>query len=232
MSVTGPQLLVAMDFNDINDCLALARQLDPQSCRLKIGKELFTTAGPAVVDSVQKLGFDVFLDLKFHDIPNTVAGAVKAAANMGVWMVNVHASGGQRMMEAARESLVLFSHKPLLIAVTVLTSMDQSDLNGIGITESPEAMVTRLASLAKVSGMDGVVCSALEAGAMKAQQGTDFLTVTPGIRPASTEAGDQRRVVTPEQAIANGSDFIVVGRPITQAEDPAAACAQIVNSIQ
>lgn len=231
MSVTGPKLLVAMDFNNRDDCLALAKQLNPEHCRLKVGKELFTAAGPAVVEAVQKLGFDVFLDLKFHDIPNTVAGAVKAAANLGVWMVNVHASGGQRMMAAARESLVLFSHKPLLIAVTVLTSMDATDLAGIGITESPQQAVARLAALAKASGMDGVVCSALEVGSMKATLGEEFLAVTPGIRPADTDAGDQRRVVTPEQAIASGSDFIVVGRPITQAESPAQACAAIAASI-
>lgn len=232
MPVTGPRLLVAMDFNNKEDCLNLAKQLNPEDCRLKIGKELFTAAGPAVVDAVQSLGFEVFLDLKFHDIPNTVAGAVKSAANLGVWMVNVHASGGRRMMEAAAEALVLFSHKPLLIAVTVLTSMDQSDLAELGIQEPPEAVVQRFAALAKAAGMQGVVCSAVEAAQMKTLHDSEFVTVTPGIRPANAEVGDQRRVVTPEQAIANGSDFIVVGRPITQAEDPAAACAAIAASIR
>lgn len=227
----GPKLLVALDYNNAADCLALANQLKPSHCRLKIGKELFTAAGPAIVESVQRLGFEVFLDLKFHDIPNTVAGAVKSAANLGVWMLNVHASGGARMMEAAVEAAQDFQQQPLLIAVTVLTSMDESDLAGIGIHQSPHQVVQGLAKLAKNSGMHGVVCSAKEIKAMKSQLGPEFLGVTPGIRPASAEVGDQKRVVTPEQAIADGSDYIVVGRPITQAANPAQACEAIAASI-
>jgi len=232
MTDTGPRLLVALDYNNADQCLNLVQQLKPTDCRLKIGKELFTAVGPSIVDTVQALGFEVFLDLKFHDIPNTVAGAIKSAAERGVWMVNVHASGGRRMMDAAKQALSAYSQPPLLIAVTVLTSMDASDLAGIGIVESPEAMVQKLAKLAQQAGMDGVVCSAMETQAMKAALGSAFLTVTPGIRPANAEAGDQRRVVTPEQAIANGSDYIVVGRPITQAADPAQACAAIAASIR
>lgn len=232
MSTTEPRLLVALDYKTTDDCLALVKQLNPVDCRLKIGKELFTAAGPAIIESVQKMGFDVFLDLKFHDIPNTVAGAVRSAANLGVWMINVHALGGERMMTAAKEALVSFSNKPLLIAVTVLTSMDATDLAGIGFNESPAQVVARLAALAKTAGMDGVVCSAHEAKQLKQQCGSEFVTVTPGIRLAAETQGDQRRVVTPEQAIANGSDFIVVGRPITQAENPAAAAAAIAASIR
>ncbi|SMF36772.1 orotidine-5'-phosphate decarboxylase [Alteromonadaceae bacterium Bs31] len=228
---SGPKLLVALDYSTADQCLALVKQLNPSLCRLKIGKELFTAAGPGVVESVQKLGFDVFLDLKFHDIPNTVAGAVKSAANLGVWMLNVHACGGARMMEAAVAALQAYQHKPLLIAVTVLTSMDESDLLGVGIKEAPETVVQRLARLAKDSGMDGVVSSAKEVNAMKSALGPAFLSITPGIRPATAAVGDQKRVVTPEQAIANGSDYIVVGRPITQAENPAQACAAIAASI-
>jgi len=229
--VKGPPLLVALDFADEKSCLNLVHQLNPQHCRLKIGKELFTSAGPAVVRAVQDLGFEVFLDLKFHDIPNTVAGAVKAAADLGVWMVNVHASGGKRMLEAAANALEVRQNRPLLIAVTVLTSMDEDDLKQIGIIEAPLQQVTRLASLAKDAGMDGVVSSAKEVTALKLCLGSHFLAVTPGIRPNSASLGDQRRVVTPEQAIAAGSDYIVIGRPITQADDPAAACAAIVSSI-
>lgn len=232
MPASGPRLLVALDFDNSRDCLQLVQQLNPSDCRLKIGKELFTAVGPTVVEEVQKLGFDVFLDLKFHDIPNTAAGAVKAAANLGVWMVNVHASGGSRMIAAAREAIQSCSHQPLLIAVTVLTSMDSSDLQELGVSLSPEQQVSRLAELARNAGVDGVVCSALEAAKLKQQLGADFITVTPGIRPANTDAGDQRRVVTPEQAVTHGSDYIVVGRPITQATNPAEVCARIAASIK
>jgi len=228
----GPRLLVALDYDNAEQCLKTVQQLNPKDCRLKIGKELFTAAGPSIVNAVQALGFEVFLDLKFHDIPNTVAGAINSAANLGVWMVNVHALGGERMMVAARNALASFQQRPQLIAVTVLTSMDASDLAGIGIQETPEQVVTRLARLAQQSGMDGVVCSAMETAQMKQALGNAFLTVTPGIRPVSAAQGDQRRVVTPEQAIQNGSDYIVVGRPITQAADPAAACAAIASSIR
>ncbi|MEC8428521.1 MAG: orotidine-5'-phosphate decarboxylase [Pseudomonadota bacterium] len=227
-----PRILVAMDFANAQDCLSLADRLDPTYCRLKVGKELFTVAGPQVVEGLMKKGFDVFLDLKFHDIPNTTAKAVKAAAELGVWMVNVHASGGERMMAAARNELEKRSGpNPLLIGVTVLTSMEASDLNQIGIARSPEEQVLHLAGLAKASGMDGVVCSAQEASMLSAQLGSDFCLVTPGIRPADAAADDQRRIVTPEQAVADGSHYLVIGRPITKAADPVSVCRSIAESI-
>lgn len=229
---TSSPIVVAMDFADAESCIALASRLDSKQCRLKVGKELFTAAGPDLVESLMGRGFDVFLDLKYHDIPNTTAKAVKAAANLGVWMVNVHASGGRRMLEAAREAIDSSSYQPLLIAVTVLTSMSQEDLLSIGMAVSPEEQVMRLATLAKSSGLDGVVCSAMEAEALKAELGQSFQLVTPGIRLADSVADDQRRIVTPEQALKNGSDYLVIGRPITQADDPAAACASINQSIR
>ncbi len=211
--------------------MALAKQLDPKLCRLKIGKELFTSIGPKIVEDVQALGFDVFLDLKFHDIPNTVGKAVKAAADLGVWMANVHAGGGRQMMENAREQLASFKSPPLLIAVTVLTSMDQATLNSVGVPTPPVEQVKLLARLATDAGLDGVVCSAQEVEMLKRECGDDFLCVTPGIRPAQSAADDQKRIVTPAQAVKNGSDYIVIGRPITQAPDPAAACRQIAQEI-
>lgn len=227
-----PRILVAMDFDNQQACLDMASRLDPSLCRLKVGKELFTAAGPQVVEALMGKGFDVFLDLKFHDIPNTTAKAVKAAAELGVWMVNVHASGGERMMAAARNELEKRSgNVPLLIAVTVLTSMEASDLAQIGIAREPQEQVLHLASLAKQSGMDGVVCSAQEASMLRSQLGSDFCLVTPGIRPADTAADDQRRIVTPADAIALGSHYLVIGRPITQAPDPVAACQSIAASI-
>ena len=227
-----PRILVAMDFANAQDCLSLADRLDPTYCRLKVGKELFTVAGPQVVEGLMKKGFDIFLDLKFHDIPNTTAKAVKAAAELGVWMVNVHASGGERMMAAARNELEKRSGpNPLLIGVTVLTSMEASDLKQIGIARSPEEQVLHLAGLAKASGMDGVVCSAQEASMLSAQLGSDFCLVTPGIRPADAAADDQRRIVTPEQAVADGSHYLVIGRPITKAADPVSVCRSIAESI-
>lgn len=228
----SPRILVAMDFDNQQACLEMASRLDPALCRLKVGKELFTAAGPQVVEALMGKGFDVFLDLKFHDIPNTTAKAVKAAAELGVWMVNVHASGGERMMAAARNELDKRSgNVPLLIAVTVLTSMEASDLAQIGIAREPREQVLHLASLAKQSGMDGVVCSAQEASMLSTQLGSDFCLVTPGIRPADAAADDQRRIVTPADAIAAGSHYLVIGRPITQAPDPVAACQSIAVSI-
>ncbi|SEK76627.1 orotidine-5'-phosphate decarboxylase [Atopomonas hussainii] len=224
-------ILVALDYPSQAQALALAQQLDPSLCRLKVGKELFTRSGPQVVEALQAQGFEVFLDLKFHDIPNTTAMAVKAAAELGVWMVNVHCSGGLRMMAACRE--VLDQHngtKPLLIGVTVLTSMEQSDLAGIGLDVAPQSQVLRLAGLAAEAGLDGLVCSAQEAPALKAAQPALQL-VTPGIRPAGSAADDQRRILTPQQALAAGSDYLVIGRPITQAADPAAALREIVSSL-
>lgn len=229
--VSAPRIIVAMDYSDEASCLNLARQLDPSLCRLKVGKELFTRCGPQVVDKIQALGFDVFLDLKFHDIPNTVAKAVKAAADMGVWMVNVHASGGAPMLEAAAEALAACPQPPLLIGVTVLTSMDANDLKATGIESAAEEQVLRLARLTQSSGLDGVVCSAQEATMLKAELGQDFVLVTPGIRPEGSQAGDQRRVVTPAAALAAGSDYLVIGRPITQAEDPAAVCRSICATL-
>lgn len=228
----SPQIVVALDFDNADDCLALADRLDPALCRLKVGKELFTSCGPQIVKDLQAKGFDIFLDLKFHDIPNTVAKAVKAAAELGVWMVNVHASGGERMMVAAREALEqVEGRKPLLIAVTVLTSMEASDLNGVGVEREPRDQVLHLAKLTQKAGLDGVVCSAQEAEMLSSELGSDFCLVTPGIRPADAAADDQRRIVTPKDAIELGSHYLVIGRPITKAEDPIVACKAIAESI-
>jgi orotidine-5'-phosphate decarboxylase len=224
-------IVVALDYPTAKQAIAMAKQLDPSKCRVKVGKELFTASGPAVLEQLHKMDFDVFLDLKFHDIPNTCAGAVAVAAELGVWMVNVHASGGERMMVAAAEAIADKSHKPLLIAVTVLTSMDQLDLAGIGLDVSPQQQVECLAKLSKQSGMDGVVSSAQEIGLIKELCGQNFLTVTPGIRPAGSAAGDQCRIMTPQQAVNAGGDYIVIGRPITQSENPKQACIDIINSL-
>jgi orotidine-5'-phosphate decarboxylase len=224
-------IVVALDYPTAQQAIAMAKQLDPSKCRVKVGKELFTASGPAVLEQLHKMDFDVFLDLKFHDIPNTCAGAVAAAAELGVWMVNVHASGGERMMVAAAEAIANKGHKPLLIAVTVLTSMEQSDLAGIGLDVSPQQQVERLAKLSKQSGMDGVVSSAQEIGLVKDLCGEDFLTVTPGIRPEGSAAGDQRRIMTPQQAVNAGGDYMVIGRPITQAKNPEQACLDIIDSL-
>ncbi len=223
-STTDPKIIVALDYPSEQPALELADKLDPARCRLKVGKELFTRSGPQLVTALQDRGFDIFLDLKFHDIPNTTSAAVAAAADLGVWMVNVHASGGERMMVACRERLETFGKdRPLLIAVTVLTSMGSEDLAAVGIVDAPEVQVARLAALTGKCGLDGVVCSAQEAGTLKAQMGRDFRLVTPGIRPLSAELGDQQRVMTPEQAVRAGSDYLVIGRPITRAPDPLAA---------
>ena len=220
-------VIVALDFPAAEPALALAAQLSPQLCRLKVGKELFTRCGPSLVESLQGLGFDVFLDLKFHDIPNTVAGAVRSAAELGVWMVNVHAGGGRRMMEAARDVLQDFDRKPLLIAVTVLTSMSDADLAEMGYTESAAERVERLAALTQDCGLDGVVCSGMESPQLRASRGENFCLVTPGIRMAGDAAGDQRRVLTPSEAVANGSDYLVIGRSVTAATDPLEALRRI-----
>lgn len=215
------KIIVALDFADRQAALRLVEQLTPQHCKLKIGKEMFTRFGPEFVRVLVAKGFDVFLDLKFHDIPNTVAKAVQAAAELGVWMVNVHAAGGEKMMQAARQALdQLGGHSPILLGVTVLTSIGAADLNTMGITATPQEQVSCLAQLAQNSGLDGVVCSAHEVSHLKAQLGNEFILVTPGIRPMGSAVGDQQRVVTPQQAILNGSDYLVIGRPITQATDP------------
>ncbi|MEL0639350.1 orotidine-5'-phosphate decarboxylase [Pseudoalteromonas aliena] len=226
------KILIALDYDSQEDALNFVKQLSPDTCRLKVGKEMFTYFGPSFVKQLVELGFDVFLDLKFHDIPNTVAKAVTAAAKMGVWMVNVHASGGVEMMNKAKLALEKFGDKaPLLIAVTVLTSMDEIELKRLGVDKSAQEQVIHLAKLAKKAGLDGVVCSAQEAKVLKAELGASFKLVTPGIRPAGSESGDQKRIMTPEQAIYAGSDYLVIGRPITQAEDPVSVLNNINQSI-
>jgi orotidine-5'-phosphate decarboxylase len=222
-----PKIIVALDFAQAAPALELVHRLEPSLCRLKVGKELFTSAGPQLVEQLQQRGFEVFLDLKFHDIPNTTAQACKAAASLGVWMVNVHALGGRRMMETAREALANVAHRPQLIAVTVLTSMAQEDLHGIGIAATPAEMVSRLAQLTRDSGLDGVVCSAQEAALLRQQCGQAFSLVTPGIRPANTAANDQSRIMTPRAALESGASYLVIGRPITQAPDPLKALQAI-----
>lgn len=215
------RVIVALDYEQQAEALAFVDKIDPNSCRLKVGKEMFTLFGPDFVRELHKRGFSVFLDLKFHDIPNTCSKAVRAAAELGVWMVNVHASGGERMMSASRQILEPYGNdRPLLIAVTVLTSMEQSDLRGIGIDVAPKEHVMRLASLTQNAGLDGVVCSAQEAHMLKSYLGQEFKLVTPGIRPIDSETGDQRRIMTPSEAIKAGSDYLVIGRPITQATRP------------
>ncbi len=227
MQLNDPKIIVALDYSEGDQALALAKRLDPALCRLKVGKELFTAAGPDLVKSLVDAGFGVFLDLKFHDIPNTVASAVKAAARLGVWMVNVHASGGGKMMAAAREALEGAANRPKLIAVTVLTSMSRGDLAEIGLDVEPRQQVRRLAKLTQDAGLDGVVCSAQEAAMLKGELGRDFLLVTPGIRPADASTDDQSRIMTPAAAIAAGSDYLVIGRPITKAADPLQALRNI-----
>jgi len=228
---TESPIVVALDFPSMEQALAMADQLDPQLCRVKVGKELYTATGPAILEELHKRNYEVFLDLKFHDIPNTCAKAVGVAADLGVWMVNVHASGGQRMMEAARNELEKKSHKPLLIGVTVLTSMEQRDLAGIGLDVEPMKQVERLAKLTQSSGLDGVVCSAREVALIRDVCGSDFLTVTPGIRPDGADIGDQKRVMTPKQAVEAGVDYMVIGRPITMNANPRDALSIITTSI-
>ncbi|UAB69317.1 orotidine-5'-phosphate decarboxylase [Vibrio sp. SCSIO 43132] len=222
------KVIVALDYDKQEDALAFVDRIDPSTCRLKVGKEMFTLFGPEFVRELHKRGFSVFLDLKFHDIPNTCSKAVRAAAELGVWMVNVHAGGGERMMSASREILEPYGKdRPLLIGVTVLTSMEQNDLAGIGLDVAPQEQVMRLANLTKRSGLDGVVCSAQEASLLKSELGREFKLVTPGIRPAGAAVGDQKRIMTPVDAIEAGSDYLVIGRPITQAADPAKVLAEI-----
>ena len=227
-----PKVIVALDYPSQDEALAFVDRIEPGSCRLKVGKEMFTFFGPDFVRKLHDRGHSVFLDLKFHDIPNTCSRAVAAAADLGVWMVNVHASGGERMMTASREILEPFGKdRPLLIGVTVLTSMEASDLQGIGITAEPKDHVLNLARLTKNSGLDGVVCSAHESAMLKTELGSEFKLVTPGIRPAGSAAGDQRRVMTPVEAVQAGSDYLVIGRPITKAADPAAVLAEINKTL-
>lgn len=242
MTDMNSPIITALDFRQPADALALAQQLSPELTRLKVGKELFTRSGPHLVEQLQALGFDVFLDLKFHDIPNTVAGALHAAAELGVWMVNVHAAGGRAMLEAARDAIGKTGHTQL-IAVTVLTSMDTTDLAEVGVQSSADDQVKRLAQLVADCGLDGVVCSPRESAMLKELHGPDFSLVTPGVRPAVTTesvsgsaaekktASDQKRVMTPQDALTAGSDYLVIGRPITQSPNPVETLEQLVQSI-
>lgn len=229
--MNDPKIIVALDYPDARAAQEMVARLDATLCRVKVGKELFTAAGPVLVEHLVARGFGVFLDLKFHDIPNTAAGACKAAARLGVWMMNVHASGGRAMMQAAREALAGEAQRPKLIAVTVLTSMAASDLADIGMSGTPDAAVLRLARLAQDAGLDGVVCSAQEARGLRAACGAGFDLVTPGIRLADGAADDQKRVMTPRTAIDAGANYLVIGRPITQAADPVAMLQRIQREI-
>ncbi|OTG86100.1 orotidine-5'-phosphate decarboxylase [Acinetobacter sp. ANC 4558] len=224
-------IIVALDAKSQIDALKIAEQLDPALCRLKIGKELFTHEGPSVVKALHNKGFEIFLDLKFHDIPNTTAQAVCAAADMGVWMVNVHASGGRKMMETCVERLKAGNYNTQLIAVTVLTSMGREDLVDLGLNVEPSEHVKRLATLTKESGLDGVVCSAQEAKMLRTTLGTHFSLITPGIRPEGTSADDQKRIVTPQQAMLNGATHLVIGRPITQSDNPCQTLRNILATL-
>ncbi len=225
--MSDARVIVALDYPDADAALAFCRQVTPPDCRVKVGKELFVAAGPRLVETLARDGFDVFLDLKFHDIPNTVIGACKAAAQLGVWMLNVHALGGRAMLEAARAALPDASSRPKLIAVTLLTSLTARDLPEVGIAGTAQAAATRLALLAHACGLDGVVCSAQEAALLKRDCGADFCLVTPGIRLADSAGDDQRRVMTPGAAIAAGADYLVIGRPITRGADPRRILAAI-----
>ena len=229
--MSDSKIIVALDYPTTDAAISLANQLDPSRCKLKIGKELFTRSGPKVVETLIGQGFDIFLDLKYHDIPTTVAKACSAATDLGVWMMNVHTLGGGAMMMAAREAVGNTSDRPLLIGVTLLTSMDQQTFDQIGLQGTITDTVLRLAKLADVSGLDGVVCSAQEASQLRANHHQDFHLVTPGIRPSNSDQGDQHRTMTPAQALAAGSSYLVIGRPITAAQNPMVALQEIEKSM-
>jgi orotidine-5'-phosphate decarboxylase len=229
--MSEPRVIVALDYPEAAPALALAARLDPRLCRVKVGKELYTAAGPALVGKLRDAGFEIFLDLKYHDIPNTVAAACAAAADLDVWMVNVHALGGRAMMSAARGALDKRPRRPRLVAVTVLTSMGAAEMKDVGLAGDADEAVLRLARLAEGCGLDGVVCSPQEAPALRARLGESFLLVTPGVRPATAAKEDQQRVATPRQALAGGADYLVIGRPITRAADPPAALRAILDEI-
>lgn len=229
--MSDPKIIVALDYPSESAAFDLIDQLDAKLCRLKVGKEMFTYLGPKFVEKIQHKGFDVFLDLKYHDIPNTVAKACEAAASLGVWMLNVHASGGRRMMEAAANAVAKHKNQPYLIAVTVLTSMSKDDLQEMGVSNSPAEQALMLAKLTQNSGLDGIVCSAQEAQMMRENINEKFLLVSPGIRPTGSKADDQRRIMTPTDALAAGSNYLVIGRPITQAENPLEALRTIHSQI-
>ena len=232
LKVNDPRIIVPLDYPSEKDASEFVSKLEPGRCHLKVGKELFTSAGPAYVNKLIEGEFSVFLDLKYHDIPNTVARACDAAAGLGVWMIDVHASGGEHMLAAAREAVDRHRHKPLLVAVTVLTSFTQDELVKIGIEHTVEAQVIRLAELAANTGMDGVVCSPLEVSDLRKRFGSNFCLVTPGIRPGTGEKDDQARIMTPAQAIRAGSSYLVIGRPITRARDPFQALLEIEKEIE
>jgi orotidine-5'-phosphate decarboxylase len=230
--VNNSNIIVSLDFATAAPALALANELDPRKCGVKVGKELFTSEGPPLIEKLVGQNFDVFLDLKFHDIPNTVARACSAAADLGIWMLNVHASGGRAMLESAREAIDKNQNRPLLIAVTVLTSLSSEDLLELGVPSTIEEQVIRLAKLTHSACLDGVVCSAREVKSMRSALGSNFKLVTPGIRPAGSASDDQKRIMTPSDAIQSGSDYLVVGRPITQASDPLRALLEIESEIE
>ncbi|MEW8337345.1 MAG: orotidine-5'-phosphate decarboxylase [Candidatus Thiodiazotropha sp.] len=231
MNSSDSRVIVALDYPDQGKALALVERLDPSLCRLKVGKEMFTRLGPSFLELLRGRGFDLFLDLKFHDIPNTVAAACDAAADLGVWMINLHASGGRRMMETARERLEARTQRPLLVAVTILTSLTDEEIHEIGFAGDPADNVSRLARLTRQAGLDGVVCSPREAQMLRRDLADEFLLVTPGVRPRQAARDDQRRVMTPAEAIRAGSSYLVVGRPITGAADPVAALQSINQEI-
>lgn len=230
--MNNPRVIVALDFDCPERAIEVARSLDPADCRVKVGKELFTRAGPTVVEKLQSLGFEVFLDLKFHDIPNTVAGACRAAADLGVWMINVHALGGARMMAAAAAAVASAAVPPRLVAVTVLTSLTAQDLRSVGLPGDPEALALELARLAGRCGLDGVVCSPREAAAMRSAMGSEWIIVTPGVRSSANLGDDQRRTLGPREALEAGADYLVVGRPVTAADDPAGALRTILSELR
>ena len=229
--MSDSKIIVALDYPTMAAAISLAKQVDPNRCKLKLGKELFTRSGPQVVEQLTAMGFDIFLDLKYHDIPSTVAKACRAAADLGVWMMNVHTLGGPAMMTAARDALANDTQRPLLIGVTLLTIMDEQTFQHIGLTGTISETVLRLADMAEQSGLDGVVCSAQEATTLRAQHGQQFQLVTPGIRPAHSDTGDQHRTMTPPEAIDAGSSYLVIGRPITAAQNPMQALEAIETSL-
>ena len=229
--MSSSPIIVALDYADEKSALTFVDQLEPGRCRIKVGKELFTRTGPALVTKLVRKEFDVFLDLKFHDIPNTVAKACQAGADLGVWMINVHAMGGRKMLEAARAAIPLGNNNPKLIAVTVLTSMGADDLREIGFNRSPAEQVKMLASLTHNCGLDGVVCSPQEISLLRESIKEGFDLVTPGIRPQWSLTGDQKRIMTPAEAIQSGSNYLVIGRPITQATNPMEALQKIEQEL-
>ena len=223
------KIIIPLDL-EYSEAIHMAKKFDANLCRLKIGSQLFTSSGPQIIKELNSLGFDIFLDLKFHDIPNTVYEAVKSAADLGIWMVNVHASGGRAMLEASKKALEGFDQPPLLIAVTVLTSLSEDSLNEVGIKDLSE-QVLRLAELTNECDLNGVVCASTDVQAIKNRFGKDFITVTPGIRPNDSKVNDQNRISTPSEAVKNGSDYLVIGRPITESENPTKALEKIIKEI-